>query len=72
MVMRDADTLIHMAIIGRPNVGKSSLLNAVLDEDRAFTGSTPGLTRDAVAVEWESDGRRFRLVDTAGMQHVWW
>lgn len=46
--------------------GKSSLLNAVLLEDRALTGPTPGLTRDAVAVEWTWGGRPVRLVDTAG------
>lgn len=46
--------------------GKSSLLNAVLREDRALTGPTPGLTRDAVAVEWTWGGRAVRLVDTAG------
>lgn len=46
--------------------GKSSLLNAVLREERALTGPTPGLTRDAVAVEWTWGGRPVRLVDTAG------
>lgn len=46
--------------------GKSSILNAVLRKDRALTGPTPGLTRDAVAVEWTWGGKPLRLVDTAG------
>eukprot|EP00752_Nemacystus_decipiens_P003942 g3610.t1 len=59
---------VQLALVGRPNVGKSSLLNAVLREDRALTGPTPGLTRDAVAVEWTWGGRAVRLVDTAGIR----
>ncbi|CAM9177357.1 unnamed protein product [Ascophyllum nodosum] len=59
---------VQLALVGRPNVGKSSLLNAVLREDRALTGPTPGLTRDAVAVEWTWAGRPVRLVDTAGIR----
>jgi GTP-binding protein len=64
------EACIRMAIIGRPNVGKSSLLNAVLDEDRSLTGPTPGLTRDTVAVEWSWKGRRVKLVDTAGIRRA--
>lgn len=59
---------IKVAIIGRPNVGKSTLLNAILGEERSMTGPEAGITRDAVAVDWEVDGRAFKLVDTAGMR----
>lgn len=64
----EAEESVQLALVGRPNVGKSSLLNAVLLEDRALTGPTPGLTRDAVAVEWTWGGRPVRLVDTAGIR----
>ncbi len=59
---------IHLAIVGRPNVGKSTLLNALVGEDRAMTGAEPGITRDAIAVPWEFEEQKFRLVDTAGMR----
>ncbi|CAM9762087.1 unnamed protein product [Pylaiella littoralis] len=64
----ESEEPVQLALVGRPNVGKSSLLNAVLREDRALTGPTPGLTRDAVAVEWTWAGRAVRLVDTAGIR----
>lgn len=60
---------LRLAIVGRPNAGKSTLLNALLGQDRMITGPEPGLTRDAVAVEWTDDtGGLVRLVDTAGMR----
>lgn len=59
---------IKVAIIGRPNVGKSTLLNAIMGEERSMTGPEAGITRDAVAVDWEFGGRAFKLVDTAGMR----
>jgi len=65
----DADRPLRLAIVGRPNAGKSTLLNALLGEERMITGPEPGLTRDAVAVEWtDGTGGRVRLVDTAGMR----
>jgi GTP-binding protein len=65
----EADRALRLAIIGRPNAGKSTLLNALLGEDRMITGPEPGLTRDAVAVEWrDASGQPVRLVDTAGMR----
>ncbi|CAM9323653.1 unnamed protein product [Chrysoparadoxa australica] len=64
----EAQRKVHLAIIGVPNVGKSSILNAILKEDRAMTGPTPGLTRDAVSVEWSWMGRPIKLVDTAGIR----
>ncbi len=62
------DHPIHVAIIGRPNVGKSTLLNKLLNEERSIVSPVPGTTRDAVDAELEADGRRFRFVDTAGIR----
>ncbi len=59
---------IKIAIAGRPNVGKSTLLNALLGEERSMTGPEAGITRDAVHVDWEFHGRKLRLVDTAGLR----
>lgn len=62
------DQPISMAIVGRPNVGKSTLTNRLIGEDRMLTGPEAGITRDAIAVDWEYRGRRLRLVDTAGLR----
>lgn len=59
---------LRLAIVGRPNAGKSTLLNALLGEERMITGPEPGLTRDAVAVEFRDAEGPVRLVDTAGMR----
>ena len=59
---------IQLAIVGRPNVGKSTLINKLIGEERLLTGPEPGITRDAIAIEWEYRGRRLRLIDTAGMR----
>jgi GTP-binding protein len=65
----DPDRPLRLTIIGRPNAGKSTLLNALLGEERMITGPEPGLTRDAVSVEWrDATGGRVRLVDTAGLR----
>ena len=65
----DTERPLRLAIVGRPNAGKSTLLNALLGEDRMITGPEPGLTRDAVAVQWrDATGGEVRLVDTAGMR----
>lgn len=64
----DDDKPIKIAIVGRPNVGKSTLLNALLDEHRSMTGPEAGITRDAVTAMWEFKDRKMRLVDTAGMR----
>ncbi len=58
----------RISIVGRPNVGKSSLLNAILGEERALVHAEPGTTRDSVDTVMEWDGRSIRLVDTAGMR----
>jgi GTP-binding protein len=57
-----------MAIVGRPNAGKSTLVNHLIGEDRMLTGPEPGLTRDSVPIAWEYNGQPIRLVDTAGMR----
>lgn len=57
-----------LAIVGRPNVGKSTLLNRLVGEERVLTGPEAGITRDAIRVEWQWQGRAVRLVDTAGMR----
>ncbi|WP_072375269.1 ribosome biogenesis GTPase Der [Hyphomicrobium sp. NDB2Meth4] len=59
---------IRVAIVGRPNAGKSTLVNAFLGEDRMITGPEPGLTRDSVPSDLEWSGRRVRLFDTAGLR----
>lgn len=65
----ERDRPLRLAIVGRPNAGKSTLLNALLGEERMITGPEPGLTRDAVAVEWtDQTGGKVRLVDTAGLR----
>jgi GTP-binding protein len=62
------DEPIKVGIIGRPNVGKSTLLNSLLEEERSIVSPLPGTTRDAVDAEFERDGLRFRLIDTAGIR----
>jgi GTP-binding protein len=59
---------LALAVIGRPNVGKSSLVNALLGEERALVSHTPGTTRDAVDALFRWNERDFRLVDTAGVR----
>lgn len=67
-VEEDEPKALQLAIVGRPNVGKSTLLNALVQEERVLTGPEAGMTRDAIAVEWEWKGRPIRLVDTAGLR----
>jgi GTP-binding protein len=63
-----ADRPLRLAIVGRPNVGKSSLLNRLIGEERSLTGPEAGITRDAVLAEWHHDGRDILLHDTAGLR----
>jgi GTP-binding protein len=59
---------IHVAIVGRPNAGKSTLMNAILGEDRVLTAPEAGTTRDSISVDFTHAGRDLRLIDTAGMR----
>jgi GTPase len=59
---------LQLAIVGRPNVGKSTLVNRLIGEERLLTGPEAGITRDAIAVDWTWRDRPIRLVDTAGMR----
>ena len=59
---------IQLAIVGRPNVGKSTLVNALLKDERMLTGPEAGITRDAITTKWEWGGRKVNLVDTAGLR----
>jgi len=59
---------IGIAVVGRPNVGKSSLINAILGKDRHLVSDIPGTTRDAVDSEFKKDGRLYRFIDTAGIR----
>jgi len=63
-----AEKPLRIAIVGRPNAGKSTLVNRLIGEDRLLTGPEAGITRDAIPVDWVWDGRAVRLVDTAGLR----
>ena len=60
--------VIRLAVVGRPNVGKSSLINRILGEKRLLVSDIPGTTRDAIDSVWEMNGRSYRLIDTAGIR----
>ena len=68
VALRSETRPLRLAIAGRPNVGKSSLINRLLADERLLTGPEPGLTRDAVAVAWQWQGLPIELVDTAGLR----
>ena len=60
--------VIRVAIIGRPNVGKSTLVNRLIGEERVIASEQPGTTRDSILVPFQRDGRDFLLIDTAGVR----
>jgi GTP-binding protein len=64
----DPDRPLGLAIVGRPNAGKSTLVNKMLGEERMITGPEAGITRDSISLEWQWEGRPVRLVDTAGLR----
>lgn len=64
----DATKALRIAVIGRPNVGKSTLINRLLGEERLVVYDQPGTTRDSVSVPFERDGRHYELIDTAGVR----
>src|SRR5437764_5124594 len=59
---------LKLAIVGRPNAGKSTLVNRMLGEERMITGPEAGITRDSISLDWEWEGRAVQLVDTAGLR----
>lgn len=65
---RPEDKPIRLAIIGRPNAGKSTLVNTLIGEDRLLVGPEAGITRDSIEVDWDYGAKRYRLIDTAGMR----
>ena len=64
----DPDRPLKLAIVGRPNAGKSTLVNRMLGQERMITGPEAGITRDSITLDWEWQGRPVRLVDTAGLR----
>ncbi len=64
----DGERTLSLAIVGRPNAGKSTLVNRMLGEERMITGPEAGITRDSISLNWEWNGRAVRLVDTAGLR----
>jgi GTP-binding protein len=64
----EAPKHLQMAIIGRPNVGKSTLVNGLLGQERLLTGPEAGITRDSIAIDWSWKGKPIRLIDTAGLR----
>jgi GTP-binding protein len=63
-----ADAPLKIAVVGRPNAGKSTLVNRMVGEERMITGPEAGITRDSISLEWQWEGRPVRLVDTAGLR----
>ncbi len=64
--------VIKLAVAGRPNVGKSTLINTWLGEERLVAFDMPGTTRDAISVPFERNGQKFELIDTAGLRRKGW
>ena len=64
----EAGATLKLAIVGRPNAGKSTLINRMLQQERLITGPEAGITRDSIAIDWAWNGRPVRLIDTAGMR----
>jgi GTP-binding protein len=64
----EGDPTLKLAIVGRPNAGKSTLINRMLAEERLITGPEAGITRDSIAIDWSWQGKPVRLIDTAGMR----
>lgn len=64
----DATKPLRIAIVGRPNAGKSTLINSMLGQERLLTGPEAGITRDSISVDWEWRGRKIKLHDTAGLR----
>ena len=67
-LLSEASKLLKIAVVGRPNAGKSTLINQMVGSERLLTGPEAGITRDSISVDWEWEGRTIRLFDTAGMR----
>lgn len=67
-ILDDDPERVRIAFVGRPNVGKSTLVNRILGEERMIASEVAGTTRDSIAVDLERDGRKYRLIDTAGIR----
>ena len=65
---KQSDKMIHLAVVGRPNVGKSSLINRIIGENRLLVSDTPGTTRDAIDITCNINGNSYVLIDTAGIR----
>lgn len=65
---RNVNNITKVAIVGRPNVGKSTMINAILGDDRLLTGEQAGITRDAISVEYAFKNHQFAIIDTAGQR----
>lgn len=68
VVDEDLSQAMSFAIVGRPNVGKSTLVNAILGEDRVIAFDQPGTTRDSIAIQFENEGQAYTIIDTAGVR----
>ena len=64
----DTDQAIRIAVVGRPNVGKSTLVNRMLGEERVIVFDMPGTTRDSIYIDYEREGKKYTLIDTAGVR----
>lgn len=67
-VQEDEDPPINIAVVGKPNVGKSTLVNRILGHERVMVSDIPGTTRDAIDEQFERDGQRYNIIDTAGIR----
>ncbi|OJV14103.1 MAG: ribosome biogenesis GTPase Der [Alphaproteobacteria bacterium 33-17] len=64
----EKEEVIKIAIVGRPNAGKSTYINSLTNSDRLLTGPEPGITRDSISIDWEYKGNKIKLYDTAGVR----
>ena len=67
-IAESEEAILKLAIVGRPNAGKSTLINRLLEQERLITGPEAGITRDSIAIDWAWQGKPVRLIDTAGMR----